>query len=67
MDDPIFIPIQQLEMKKGEPAEFSYVVRDMKLGLTGQQRILKARRGRGKVNSKSQNNIEVISVTYKMY
>ena len=50
VDDPIFIPILQLEMdKKGHPAEFAQVVKEMQLGKTGHLRIEKARSGRGKV------------------
>ena len=50
VDDPIFIPILQLEMdKKGHPAEFATVVKEMQLGKTGHLRIEKARSGRGKV------------------
>ena len=50
VDDPIFIPILQLEMdKKGHPAEFAQVVKDMQLGKTGRIRIENARKGRGKV------------------
>lgn len=50
VDDPIFIPIEQLEQdKNGEPAEFSNVVKDMKAGKTGYRKIHKARKGKGKV------------------
>ena len=49
VDDPIFIPIEQLEQKGGKPAEFSEVVREMKAGKTGHLRIKKARKGLGKV------------------
>ena len=51
VDDPIFIPIEQLEQKGGKPAEFSEVVREMKAGKTGHLRIKKARKGLGKVRS----------------
>ena len=51
MDDPIFIPIEQLEMNKdGQPAAFSQVIHDMKAGITGQKVIKNARKGIGKVS-----------------
>ncbi len=49
VDDPIFIPIEQLEQKGGKPAAFSEVVSEMKAGHTGHKRIENARKGRGKV------------------
>ncbi len=50
VDDPIFIPILQLEQdKKGHPAGFTQVYKDMQAGKTGHLRIEKGRRGRGKV------------------
>ena len=49
MDDPIFIPIEQLEQKGGKPAEFSKVVQGMKAGKTGHLTIERARKGLGKV------------------
>ncbi len=52
VDDPIFIPILQLEMdKEGHPAEFAQVVDAMQLGKTGRLRIEKARKGRYKVRA----------------
>ena len=52
VDDPIFIPILQLEMdKNGHPAEFAQVVKEMQLGKTGKIRIENARKGRGKVRT----------------
>ena len=49
MDDPIFIPIEQLEQNKdGHPIEFSQIIRDMKEGREGQLYIPNARKGRDK-------------------
>ena len=51
VDDPIFIPVSQLEQDKdGHPAEFSKVEADMKAGKTGHLHIQKARKGRRKVS-----------------
>lgn len=50
MDDPIFIPIEQLEQKGGEPEEFTEVIAAMKAGLTGHVKIERAQRGKAKVN-----------------
>ncbi|CAD5114296.1 DgyrCDS3438 [Dimorphilus gyrociliatus] len=47
VDDPIFIPIEQLEQTQGEPRNFSRVVEEMKAGKTGQLTIKNARRGIG--------------------
>lgn len=48
MDDPIFIPIEQLETKGGQPADFYEVAKDMKAGKRGSRRIEKGRKGLGK-------------------
>jgi hypothetical protein len=39
VEDPIFIPIEQLEQKGGEPKEFTEVVAAMKAGKTGQMQM----------------------------
>ena len=49
VDDPIFIPIEQLEQKDGKPEEFSSVVQDIKAGKTGHLRIEKGRKAVHKV------------------
>jgi voltage-dependent calcium channel alpha-2/delta-3 len=50
VNDPIFIPIEQLEQDKdGRPAKFSDVVKDMKAGRTGSLTVPRARKGKGKV------------------
>ena len=49
VDDPIFIPIEQLELKNGKPAEFSQVMKDMMARKSGHLRIEKGRKGLKKV------------------
>jgi hypothetical protein len=50
VNDPIFIPVEQLEQDKdGRPAKFSDVVRDMKASRTGNLVVPRARKGKGKV------------------
>ncbi len=48
MEDPIFIPIEQLEQDK---EGFSQIVMDMVAGKTGSLRVEQARKGRGKVST----------------
>ncbi|CAI9736897.1 Hypothetical predicted protein [Octopus vulgaris] len=46
VDDPIFIPISQLERDKdGNPPEFGIIEQEMKAGLTGQIRINESKHG----------------------
>lgn len=46
VDDPIFIPISQLERDKdGNPPEFGLIEKEMKAGKTGQKRIEKSKQG----------------------
>ena len=49
MDDPIFIPIEQLEQVQDKPTAFSQVAADMRAGKDGHVRIDDARPGRTKV------------------
>ena len=51
LEDPIFIPIQQLEKntETNEPEEFSEIERNMKLGKEGSLRIEKAKDGKPRV------------------
>ncbi|CAH1773823.1 unnamed protein product [Owenia fusiformis] len=65
LDDPIFIPIQQLEQdKKGSPPEFSTVLREMKAGKTGSLRIEKARRGTPKGDARAGIKYDIMPGTY---
>jgi hypothetical protein len=51
LEDPIFIPIQQLEKntETNKPEEFSEIERNMKLGKEGSLRIEKAKDGKPRV------------------
>jgi len=51
VNDPIFIPIEQLEMNKdGQPVEFLNIIKEMKAGKTGSIKVPRARKGKGKVS-----------------
>ena len=49
LEDPIFIPISQLEMHLGKPAKFLELQKHMLAGETGMIRFPKARDGKPRV------------------
>ena len=56
VNDPIFIPIEQLEMNKdGQPVEFLDVMREMKAGHTGSITVPRARKAKGKVRARARS------------
>ncbi|XP_013386854.1 voltage-dependent calcium channel subunit alpha-2/delta-2 [Lingula anatina] len=65
LDDPIFIPISQLEQdKEGHPTEFSKVLSEMVQGETGHLRIENGRRGSPKGDFRAGIKYEIMPSTY---